>query len=47
MNRKYTAIIPVLILGIPILTDNYYSRKCLREPLLVRKQGYRYITNHI
>ena len=41
------AIIPVLVLGIPILADNYYSHKYLREPLLVCERGYRRLTDHI
>jgi hypothetical protein len=41
------AIIPVPVLGIPILADNYYGHKYLREPLLAYEQGYRYLINYI
>jgi hypothetical protein len=47
IDRKYIAIIPVPVFGIPILTNNRYSHKCLREPLLVYERNYRYITDHI
>jgi hypothetical protein len=46
-DRKHTAVIPVPVLGIPILADNYYGCKRLGEPLLVRKRGCRYITDYI
>ena len=41
------AVIPVLVLGIPILTDNYRGYKCLGESLLVYKRGYRHTTDYI
>jgi hypothetical protein len=46
-DHKRAAVVPVLVLGIPILANNYYGRKCLREPLLVCEQGYRRLTDHV
>jgi hypothetical protein len=47
MNHKRAAIIPALVLGIPILANNYCGHKYLRKPLLAREQGYRHTTGYI
>jgi hypothetical protein len=46
-DRKYTAVIPAPVLGIPVLADNHYSRKRLREPLLACERGGRRFTDYI
>jgi hypothetical protein len=45
-DRKRPAVVPALVLRIPVLAHNGYSRKRLGEPLLAREWGRGRLTGH-
>ncbi len=46
IDRKCPAIVPAVVLGIPVFADNSRLCKRLWEPLLARKRGSGCLTDH-